>query len=100
MDERQVSLEGETRALPKPFLILATQNPIELAGTFPLPEAQLDRFMFKVSVGYASIEAEMEVLDANYGREAIETLTSVCTLEDILAMQAWARGVEASQEVK
>src|SRR5215211_3599538 len=52
MDERQVSLEGETRPLPRPFLVLATQNPIELEGTFPLPEAQLDRFLLRLSIGY------------------------------------------------
>jgi MoxR-like ATPase len=100
MQERNVTVDGVTHHLPRPFLMLGTQNPIELAGTFPLPEAQLDRFMFKLSLGYADIEAEMEVLDANYGQEAIESLTPICSLTDVLAMQEWARGVEASTEVR
>src|SRR5579884_1466397 len=100
MQERNVTVDGVTHHLPRPFLMIGTQNPIELAGTFPLPEAQLDRFMFKLSLGYADIEAEIEVLDSNYSQEAIESLQPVCTLEDILAMQEWARGVAASAEVK
>jgi MoxR-like ATPase len=100
MQERNVTVDGVTHHLPRPFLMIGTQNPIELAGTFPLPEAQLDRFMFKLSLGYADVEAEIEVLDANYGREAIESLQPVCGLTDVLAMQEWARGVEASIEVK
>src|SRR5256714_13760986 len=62
MDERQVSLEGETRALPRPFIVLATQNPIELEGTFPLPEAQLDRFLLRLSIGYPRESGEEEVV--------------------------------------
>jgi MoxR-like ATPase len=62
MQERQVTLEGETLSLPEPFLVLATQNPIEYEGTFPLPEAQLDRFMLKLAVGYPSIEEETDIL--------------------------------------
>jgi MoxR-like ATPase len=62
MQERQVTLEGETLSLPEPFLVLATQNPIEYEGTFPLPEAQLDRFMLKLTVGYPSVEEETEIL--------------------------------------
>jgi MoxR-like ATPase len=100
MQERNVTVDGVTHHLPRPFLMIGTQNPIELAGTFPLPEAQLDRFMFKLSLGYADVEAEIEVLEANYGQEAIESLQPVCTLMDILAMQEWARGVEASSDVK
>ncbi len=100
MQERNVTVDGVTHHLPRPFLMIGTQNPIELAGTFPLPEAQLDRFMFKLSLGYADIEAEIEVLDANYVHEAIDSLQPVCSLEDVLSMQEWARGVEASAEVK
>jgi MoxR-like ATPase len=62
MEERQVSVEGQTRALPQPFVVVATQNPIEYEGTYPLPEAQLDRFLFKLQVGYPSFEQEQEVL--------------------------------------
>lgn len=67
MEERQVSLEGETRALPDPFIVVATQNPVEYEGTYPLPEAQLDRFLFKLHVGYPSYEQEVEVLARHDG---------------------------------
>jgi MoxR-like ATPase len=62
MEERQVSIEGESRPLPEPFIVVATQNPVEYEGTYPLPEAQLDRFLFKLQVGYPSAEQEQEVL--------------------------------------
>ena len=65
MAERQVSADGTTHLLPRPFLVLATQNPVELAGTFPLPEAQLDRFLFKLSMGYMDRDAEFEVMFDN-----------------------------------
>src|SRR5438270_846657 len=71
MQERRVSVDGVTHVLPQPFLLIATQNPIELAGTFPLPEAQLDRFLFKISLGYPSLAAEIEVMDANSSTQAV-----------------------------
>jgi MoxR-like ATPase len=74
MQERQVTLEGETLALPEPFLVLATQNPIEYEGTFPLPEAQLDRFMLKLAVGYPSLEEEQEILRRRRERRQEEVL--------------------------
>src|SRR5207302_4410066 len=77
MQERMVTVDGVTHPLPRPFLMLATQNPIELAGTFPLPEAQLDRFLFKLSVGYPDRGAEAEVLRANIADEAISDLGAV-----------------------
>ncbi|MDQ1444522.1 MAG: MoxR-like ATPase, partial [Acidimicrobiaceae bacterium] len=77
MAERRVSADGVTRDLPRPFLVLATQNPVEQAGTFPLPEAQLDRFLFKLSMGYMSAEAEVEVMLANSVALAIEDLGPV-----------------------
>jgi MoxR-like ATPase len=96
MQERRVSVDGVTHRLPQPFLLLATQNPIELAGTFPLPEAQLDRFLFKISMGYPDLEAEIEVMHANAKRLAIESLQPVCGVEDVLALQEWAKGVEVA----
>src|SRR5205085_392825 len=62
MEERQVTVEGETRPLPRPFLVLATQNPVELEGTFPLPEAQLDRFLLRIALGYPGAEEERTIL--------------------------------------
>ena len=100
MQERQVSVDGVTHPLPKPFLLMATQNPIELAGTFPLPEAQLDRFLFKVSLGYPDMVSEIEVLDANYVNEAIDTLEPMCSVEEVLALQAWPKGVQCSPAIK
>src|SRR3954453_13797093 len=100
MQERNVTIDGQTHALPSPFLILATQNPLEMAGTFPLPEAQLDRFLLKLSVGYPDRAAEGELLDANQSSEAITLLGSVSTTEEILAMQEFCQSVELPEPVK
>jgi MoxR-like ATPase len=100
MQERRVSVDGVTHRLPRPFLLIATQNPIELAGTFPLPEAQLDRFLFKISLGYPDAAAEIDVLDSNATALAIESLTSVCSVEDVIALQEWPKGVQVSPQIK
>ena len=97
MQERRVSVDNKTYELPLPFVVLATQNPVELAGTFPLPEAQLDRFLLKLSIGYAGREDEMEILLANSERQAILGLTPVVNLSTIAEMMAWARGVSISR---
>jgi MoxR-like ATPase len=99
MQERTVTVDGVTQPLPRPFLMIATQNPIELAGTFPLPEAQLDRFLFKLSVGYPDRNAEAEVLRANMGDEAISDLGPVVTTADVLQLVEWARGITVSEPV-
>jgi MoxR-like ATPase len=83
MAERRVSADGTTYDLPRPFLVLATQNPVEQAGTFPLPEAQLDRFLFKLSMGYMSPAAEVEVMLANSVSLAIEELGSVIDTQGV-----------------
>jgi MoxR-like ATPase len=88
MQEYQVSLEGDSLALPKPFIVIATQNPIESEGTFPLPEAQLDRFMIKLSVGYPSPEEEREILKRRRERKQdLVDLSSVIKPETFLAMR-------------
>jgi len=91
MGERQVTVDGETRILPRPFLVLATQNPIEYEGTFPLPEAQLDRFLFKLHLGYLTAEQEGIMLINLGGRHPIETLEGVVDGSQIpqLAEQVW-----------
>ena len=99
MQERRVTVDGVTHALPRPFVMLATQNPIELAGTFPLPEAQLDRFLFKLSLGYPAREAEKQVLQANRLDEAIEHLDPVTTQADVLRLIEWAKEVSLADEV-
>ena len=97
MAERQVTVDGRTHKLPRPFFVLATENPIELAGTFPLPEAQLDRFLFKLSLGYASPEAEVEVLMAHRTGEAIDTIGSVVSGDELITMIDWANRVTISE---
>lgn len=99
MAEKRVTVDGITHDLPKPFFVLATENPIELAGTFSLPEAQLDRFLFKLSLGYASRDDELAVLKANSTREAIHSLQPVTDTEEILDMIAWAAHVSISDAV-
>ena len=99
MQERSVTVDGVTHPLPRPFLMIATQNPIELAGTFPLPEAQLDRFLFKLSVGYPDRSAEAEVLRANIADDAIADLRPVVSTADVLQLIEWARGVTVSEPV-
>jgi MoxR-like ATPase len=98
MGERQVTVDGVTRLLPRPFLVLATQNPIEYEGTFPLPEAQLDRFLFKVSLGYLSAEQEGVMLQNLGQRHPIETLESVADGSSIplLAEQVWQVHIDDS----
>lgn len=92
MQERQVTLEGETCPLPQPFIVLATQNPIEYEGTFPLPEAQLDRFMVRLSVGYPSAEEELEMLKRRWERREDEVKLERIT--DVDELNAMRRAVE------
>jgi MoxR-like ATPase len=92
MQERQVTLEGETFPLPQPFIVLATQNPIEYEGTFPLPEAQLDRFMVRLSVGYPSAEEELEMLRRRWERREDEVKLEPIT--DINELNAMRQAVE------
>ena len=94
MAERNVSTDGVPRPLPKPFLVLATQNPVEQAGTFPLPEAQLDRFLFRLRMGYASKDGERLIIRGNTKGLEVEGLEPVTTTDEILAMQDFASDVE------
>ncbi len=91
MEERQVTVDGKTHPLPGPFMVLATQNPIEYEGTFPLPEAQLDRFLLRVRLGYPNASDEIEILDRQQLRHPIETLKSVIKVAELK---------EAMQEIK
>ena len=99
MAERRVSVDGVTRDLPRPFLVLATQNPVELAGTFPLPEAQLDRFLFKLSMGYMSRNTEFEVMFDNSVQLSIEDLDAVIGNDVVNAMIDYATTIEVAPEV-
>ncbi|MBE0410817.1 MAG: MoxR family ATPase [Anaerolineales bacterium] len=101
MQEKQVTLEGETLVLPEPFLVLATQNPIEYEGTFPLPEAQLDRFMLKVSVGYPTSEEEAEILHRRRQRRQDEVvLQQVTNRDQILEMSQTVETVHVHEDLE
>jgi MoxR-like ATPase len=99
MAERRVSADGTTYDLPRPFLVLATQNPVEQAGTFPLPEAQLDRFLFKLSMGYMARQYEFEVMFDNSVQLSIEDLGAMTETAEVQAMIDYATSVEISPEV-
>ncbi|TAL22423.1 MAG: MoxR family ATPase [Frankiales bacterium] len=99
MAERNVTVDGVTHPLPTPFFVLATENPIELAGTFPLPEAQLDRFLFKLSLGYANPDAEVEVLMTHRLGDAIDRIGAVVSTEELVSMMDWAAQVEVGEPV-
>jgi MoxR-like ATPase len=99
MAERNVSVDGVTHPLPRPFLVLATQNPVEQAGTFPLPEAQLDRFLFKLTMGYLDRDREFEVMFDNSRTLSVESLRHVVDTRVVQAMIDYASTVEVAPEV-
>jgi MoxR-like ATPase len=100
MQERQVTVNGITHPIPKPFLVLATQNPIEYEGTFPLPEAQLDRFLIKVRLGYPRPEDEIAVIEGQRLEHPFERLQAVAEEQEILEVQELIRGVHLADSVK
>jgi MoxR-like ATPase len=87
MNEAQVSMDGRTQTLPQPFLVVATQNPVEHHGTYPLPESQLDRFLMRIKMGYPSRETEREILRKRIGDDPLHSLEPIADLSDVLAMQ-------------
>lgn len=99
MGERTVTIDGVTHALPELFLVVATQNPQDMEGTFPLPEAQRDRFMTRISLGYPDVEAEIAMLAARGSAEPANEVTAVATVGDVLAAQRLVSGVHLSTEV-
>ena len=100
MEEHQVTVDGTTHLLPKPFMVLATQNPIEYEGTFPLPEAQLDRFLIRVRLGYPDFNDEIKILDNQQIRHPIETLKAVAKVKDVLIASENIKKVFISPLVK
>jgi MoxR-like ATPase len=100
MEERQITVDGVTRALPRPFIVLATQNPIEYEGTFPLPEAQLDRFLLRVRLGYPALDDEIRVLERQQFRHPVEELEQVASVEEISEAQEAVKSVYVSPVVK
>jgi MoxR-like ATPase len=100
MEERQITVDGTTYILPSPFMVLATQNPIEYEGTFPLPEAQLDRFLLRVRLGYPSVMDEVRVLELQQLRHPIDTIGAVTTTEELLDAQETIRTVFVAPTLK
>lgn len=101
MGEKQATIEGKTYKMQKPFFVIATQNPIEQFGTFPLPESQLDRFMMKISIGYASRNAEMQILQSGSRRDELYNIQPIISKEDILNIQQEINeGIYVSEKVK
>ncbi len=96
MEERQVTIEGQARALPEPFIVIATQNPLTQHGTFPLPESQLDRFLLRISMGYPHSDAEKAILQGEAGRYRVNELPVVMTPPELMQMQRQVSQVHAS----
>lgn len=99
MEERQVSVDGHTHVLPEPFFVIATQNPLSQAGTFPLPESQLDRFLMRIQLGYPSLDAEKTLLMGQKGRASASGLVQVVDQAGLQAMQAQVLDVKVSQSL-
>lgn len=100
MAEGQVTSDGETRQLPAPFIILATQNPIEMAGTFPLPEAQLDRFLIMLNLGYPEYVDEVSILEREEHGNPLDAIDALLTMDDIVELQAKTREVDVVRHLK
>jgi MoxR-like ATPase len=100
MAEQQVTVDGTTYALESPFMVIATQNPIEHEGTYPLPESQLDRFLMRVSVGYPSPAAELEILDTHGDHDALVDIAPVVSAAQVEGLAAAARGVHVAPGLK
>jgi MoxR-like ATPase len=100
MEERQVTVDGVTYPMPTPFLVLATQNPIEYEGTFPLPEAQLDRFFLRISLGYPLLADEIRMLEGQQIQHPLETLQAVAQVDEVMEAQRKVREVRVVDELK
>ncbi|MCF6139547.1 AAA family ATPase [Pseudalkalibacillus berkeleyi] len=100
MEEQSITVDGVTHKLPNPFFVMATQNPIEYEGTYPLPEAQLDRFLLKINMGYPSAAEEMQVLSRNEKHQPIDELAAVLEIEDLLKLQEQVKTIFVEESVK
>ena len=100
MEESSVTIDGETMQIPQPFFVMATQNPIEYEGTYPLPEAQLDRFLFKLKMGYPTAHEEIEVLRRAEKQIPMDALETVISLEELRSLQSAVKDVNVAESVK
>lgn len=99
MEERQISIDGSTRQLERPFIVIATQNPIDNQGTFPLPEAQMDRFMMKIHMGYPSGEESIEILRRTVASRSVDDLSSIISREQLLGAQETYKTVNVNEDL-
>jgi MoxR-like ATPase len=100
MEEQQVTVDGHTHVLEAPFMVIATQNPIEHEGTYPLPDSQLDRFLMRVTVGYPARSAELDILETHGGDTIVDELQPVATAKDVIAMTMAAREIHVAPSLK
>jgi MoxR-like ATPase len=100
MEERQVTVDAQTYGLPRPFMVIATQNPIELEGTYPLPEAQLDRFLMRIQMGYPSHDAERAILDTRGSHASVEELAPVTSAAEIVAAASAVADIHVADNLK
>src|SRR5579885_817769 len=100
MEETHVTVDGETYLLPQPFIVMATQNPIEYEGTFPLPEAQLDRFMMNISLGYPGLTDEVSILDRQQHQHPLESIGQIISAEELIAIQRQIREIHADSSIR
>jgi MoxR-like ATPase len=100
MEEESVTVDGETRSLPEPFLVMATQNPNEYEGTFPLPEAQLDRFLLKLSLGYPGEQQEIEMLTRHQRRDTVDSLQPVLSTDELISIQEQVANIHVDDSIK
>lgn len=100
MEENQVTVDGTTYPLPQPFIVLATQNPVEFVGTYPLPEAQLDRFFIRISLGYPTVEEEMDILARHTNPVSAKSLSPICSARDMVALQRTVEEVYCAREIR
>src|SRR5436309_3361107 len=100
MQETQITIDGVTYRLPEPFMVMATQNPIEYEGTFPLPEAQLDRFMMNISIGYPKVSDEMNILDTHQYHHPLDDLEQIMIAEELLHIQQQVRSIHVDPSIR
>jgi MoxR-like ATPase len=100
MEESQITVDGVTYRLPEPFMVMATQNPIEYEGTFPLPEAQLDRFMMNIKLGYPRVQDEMNILDSHQHHHPLEDLSQIMTAEELVLVQQKVRTIHVDPSIR
>ena len=100
MEENQITIDGVTYRLPEPFMVMATQNPIEYEGTFPLPEAQLDRFMMNIKLGYPKLSDEMDILDTHQFHHPLDDLEQIMVAEDLVVIQKQIRSIHVDPSIR